>query len=100
MGDTRKGRHYVPIAARVMQAFLEGGFLLKEDVIKVQHNTKGTPENWKAERYDFHKTADARRRRGPSAPKVREIAHEYLFVFRKPEDEEDAKEHKLSRKWW
>jgi DNA modification methylase len=83
MGDTRKGRHYVPIAARVMQSFLEAGFLLKEDIIKLQHNTKGTRENWKAERYDFYK-----------------IAHEHLFVFRKPEDEADAKEHRLSRKWW
>ncbi|MBI4393335.1 MAG: class I SAM-dependent methyltransferase [Euryarchaeota archaeon] len=83
MGDTRKGRHYVPMAMRVMQAFLDAGFLLKEDVIKVQHNTKGTRENWKAERYDFYK-----------------IAHEHLFVFQKPENEEDAKEHKLSRKWW
>ncbi len=36
MGDTRRVRHYTPIALRVMQAFLDVGFILKEDIIKAQ----------------------------------------------------------------
>jgi len=36
IGDTRKHKHYVPIAFRVMQMFLEVGFILKEDIIKIQ----------------------------------------------------------------
>ena len=35
IGDTRKHKHYVPIAFRVMQTFLEVGFILKEDIIKL-----------------------------------------------------------------
>ncbi|MEM1873917.1 MAG: DNA methyltransferase, partial [Acidilobaceae archaeon] len=46
IGDTRYRRHYVPIAFRVMQQFLEAGFILKEDIIKVQWNTKKTREKW------------------------------------------------------
>ena len=40
IGDTRKGKHYVPLASHVMQRFLKVGFVLKEDIIKVQHNCK------------------------------------------------------------
>ncbi|MDW8033655.1 MAG: hypothetical protein RMI79_01695 [Nitrososphaerota archaeon] len=36
IGDTRKHKHYVPIAFRVMQKFLEAGFILREDIIKQQ----------------------------------------------------------------
>ena len=28
------------------------------------------------------------------------IAHEHLYVFRKPENEEETKKFKLSTKWW
>ncbi|MDK2913264.1 MAG: hypothetical protein PWQ79_179 [Thermococcaceae archaeon] len=70
MGDTRRHRHYVPIAFRVMKAFLEVGFILKEDIIKIQHNMRGT-EPWKARKRDFYL-----------------IAHEHLFVFRKPNKKE------------
>ena len=28
------------------------------------------------------------------------IAHEHLYVFRKPENEEEKKKFKLSTKWW
>jgi len=73
IGDTRKGRHFVPLAFNVMQRFLKAGFVLKEDIIKIQHNCKMT-ERWR--------------------PKARLgrfylIMHEHLFVFRKPKPDED-----------
>lgn len=67
MGDTRRRGHYIPIAFRAMQAFLEAGFALKEDIIKLQWNMQSTRQNW-AGKQSFYK-----------------IAHEHLFVFRKPE---------------
>ena len=49
IGDTRKGRHYVPLAFNVMGRFLKVGFVLKEDIVKVQHNCKYTARwAWKA----------------------------------------------------
>ncbi|WP_048151655.1 DNA methyltransferase [Palaeococcus ferrophilus] len=80
MGDTRRHRHYVPIAFRVMKAFLEAGFIVKEDIIKVQHHMRGT-EPWKTRKRDFYL-----------------IAHEHLFVFRKPSSEENVKRFKESMK--
>jgi len=82
IGDTRKHQHYIPVAFRVMQAFLEVGFILKEDIIKIQWNTKTTREKWKGT-YSFYK-----------------IAHEHLFIFRKPEKNEKIDKFKESIKWW
>lgn len=81
IGDTRRHKHYVPIAYRVMQAFLDEGFILKEDIIKVQHNMVGTIF-WKTRNNDFYL-----------------IAHEHLFVFRKPEKDERISKFKESIKW-
>jgi DNA modification methylase len=68
IGDTRKGKHFVPLAFYVMQRFLKVGFVLKEDIIKVQHHCEST-ERWraKAKRDKFYL-----------------IMHEHLFIFRKP----------------
>jgi DNA modification methylase len=73
IGDTRRGKHFVPLAFNVMQRFLKVGFVLKEDIIKVQHNCT-TTERWrnKALQNKFYL-----------------IMHEHLFVFRKPETVED-----------
>ncbi|MDI3546580.1 MAG: hypothetical protein PWR10_232 [Halanaerobiales bacterium] len=73
IGDTRKARHYIPLAYYIMKKFLETGFILKEDIIKVQHNCSSTPY-WerKVEKYNFYM-----------------IMHEHLFVFRKPCKGED-----------
>ena len=73
IGDTRKGKHYVPLAFHVMERFLKVGFVLKEDIIKVQHNCAFT-ERWrpKAKRDKFYL-----------------IMHEHLFVFRKAKPAED-----------
>ena len=79
IGDTRKHRHYVPISSIIMQLFLEAGFLLKEDIIKLQWKMKGTRERWRGKSYDFYK-----------------IAHEHLFVFRKTELGESQTKYKLS----
>ncbi len=80
-GDTRRHRHYVPIAFRVMKAFLEaGGFILKEDIIKVQHHMRGGTEPWKTRKRDFYL-----------------ISHEHLFVFRKPEKGERLQKFQESR---
>lgn len=65
IGDTRRRRHYVPLAFSVMQRFLKVGFILKEDVIKIQHNCS-TTRYWNAQDRDFLL-----------------IMHEHLFVFRK-----------------
>lgn len=83
IGDTRKHKHYVPIAFRVMQSFLEAGFVLKEDIIKLQWKMKGTRERWRAKNYDFYL-----------------IGHEHIFVFEKPSNEKEMKKYKFSAKWW
>lgn len=65
IGDTRRRKHYVPLAFNVMQRFLKVGFILKEDIIKLQHNCS-TTRYWNAQEKDFLL-----------------IMHEHLFVFRK-----------------
>jgi DNA modification methylase len=80
IGDTRKGKHFVPLAFNVMQRFLKVGFVLKEDIIKVQYNCT-TTERWrtKAKQAKFYL-----------------IMHEHLFVFRKPQNDEDITKIKYS----
>jgi DNA modification methylase len=83
IGDTRKHRHYIPINIGVLCKFLESGFILKEDIIKLQHKTKSTREKWRGHKYDFYK-----------------IAHEHLYVFRKPTKDERISDFKYSVRWW
>ncbi len=81
IGDTRRGRHFVPLAFNVMQRFLKVGFVLKEDIVKIQHNCAMTKRwKWKAEKDKFYL-----------------IMHEHLFVFRKPAPKEDLARLKYSR---
>lgn len=82
IGDTRKHLHYIPISARVLEIFLDAGFVLKEDIIKLQWKTKTTREKWRGKKYKFYK-----------------IAHEHLYIFRKPNEEEKLSPLKYSRKW-
>ncbi|NDK08775.1 methyltransferase domain-containing protein [Candidatus Gracilibacteria bacterium] len=67
MGDTRREKMYQPLAFKVMERFLKVGFVLKEDIIKVQHNCKATGY-WKtsSKKYNFLL-----------------IMHEHLFIFKK-----------------
>jgi DNA modification methylase len=83
IGDTRKHRHYIPISVGVLSKFLDAGFVLKEDIIKLQHKTKGGRERWSGHKYDFYK-----------------IGHEHLYIFRKPDTSEKLNDYKLSMKWW
>jgi len=80
IGDTRRHRHYVPLAFNVMSLFLKNGFILKEDIIKIQHNCQTTPK-WSSavKKYDFYL-----------------IMHEHLFVFRKPKPDENLNDFKES----
>jgi DNA modification methylase len=67
IGDTRKNKHYIPISHYVLDVFLELGFVLKEEIIKLQHNcTHSTRWNTLADKMGFYL-----------------IMHEHLFVFRK-----------------
>ena len=68
MGDTRQKGHVIPMSFEVMKIFEAVGFKTKEIIIKQQHNCKATGF-WKnnSVKYNFLL-----------------LAHEYLFVFKKP----------------
>ena len=68
IGDTRRNKHMIPLGFYVMQEFLKVGFVLKENIIKEQHNCQATGF-WYKKSIDYNFLL---------------IAHEYLFVFRKP----------------
>ena len=84
VGDTRRNKHHTPIAFRVMQAFLEAGFILKEDIVKAQWNTQ-TEGLWSRLSRDKNFLL---------------IMHEHLFVFRKPGLEEKTRPYGESMRWW
>lgn len=65
--DTRRKKMYQPLAFKVMERFLKAGFILKEDIIKVQHNCKAT---W----FWVKKSKEAN---------FLLIMHEHLFIFQK-----------------
>jgi DNA modification methylase len=68
IGDTRIKRHYVPITHYALMTLLDVGFVLKEEVVKVQHKMKTTREVWsKLKDRDFLL-----------------IYHEKLFILEKP----------------
>ncbi|MDD5770175.1 MAG: DNA methyltransferase [Candidatus Gracilibacteria bacterium] len=67
IGDTRRNKLYQPLAFKVMERFLKVGFVLKEDIIKEQHNCKATG-------FWVNKSKDAN---------FLLIMHEHLFIFKK-----------------
>jgi len=100
VGDTRRHRHHVPIAFRVMQGFLETGFILREDIMKYQWKTKATREKWAGLAkfadecwIDLNKQAKKR-----YYTDFLLLSYEHLFVFRKPKKEENVAELKSSMK--
>ncbi|MEM1618920.1 MAG: DNA methyltransferase [Desulfurococcaceae archaeon] len=97
VGDTRQNRHYVPIAFRVMQQFLDVGFILKENIIKIQWNTRVTEQRW---RKLVKSSCECWVEENCGGKDFYLIAHEHLFIFRKPEKGEDVSQYKLSTKWW
>ncbi|MEN2974996.1 MAG: DNA methyltransferase [Candidatus Caldarchaeales archaeon] len=100
VGDIRRQRHHVPVAFRTMQAFLEAGFILREDIIKYQWKTKTTREKWAG----LAKTADEcwvdieKGRRYYTDFYL--LYYEHLFIFRKPLREDDIRQYRDSMKWW
>lgn len=83
IGDTHRHKHYVPIAFRVMEAFLDAGFILREDVIKRQWHTQTMRGRWRESyKHDFLLTF-----------------HEHLFIFRKPDEGERLTKFQDSMKW-
>jgi DNA modification methylase len=82
IGDTRRHLHYMPISKKVLEAFLDVGFVLREDVIKLQWKTKMTREQWRGKQHRFYK-----------------IAHEHLYIFRKPEKGEKLSRLRYSSEW-
>ena len=68
MGDTRQKGHMISMSFDVMKIFENSGFKLKELIIKEQHNCKATGY-WKTNSVKYNFLL---------------IAHEYLFIFRKP----------------
>ncbi|MCE4613000.1 MAG: DNA methylase [Desulfurococcales archaeon] len=80
VGDTRVHRHYVPITYYVLDTLLKTGFILKEEVVKIQHRMKATRERWaKLRERDFLL-----------------IYHEKLFILRKPKNENEYKKYRHS----
>ena len=67
IGDIRKKKKVIPVGFRVMNAFLNSGFSLKEIIIKLQHECKTTPL-WEKKSLEYNFLL---------------LAHEYLFVFEK-----------------
>ena len=65
--DTRRNKLYQPLAFKVMERFLKVWFVLKEDIIKQQHNCKAT---W----FWVKKSKEAN---------FLLIMHEHLFIFKK-----------------
>jgi len=83
IGDTHKHKHYVPIASRVLEVFLQENFILREDVIKIQWHTQTMRGRWKESyNHDFLLTY-----------------HEHLLIFRKPDIDEDTSKFKDSMIW-
>jgi len=80
VGDTRIHKHYVPITHYVLQILLKAGFILKEEVVKIQHKMKTTRERWeKMRERDFLL-----------------IYHEKLYILRKPVDAGEYSKYKYS----
>lgn len=80
VGDTRIHKHYVPITHYVLQTLLKTGFILKEEVVKIQHKMKTTREVWsKMKNKDFLL-----------------IYHEKLFILRKPINKKEYRKYKYS----
>ncbi len=83
IGDTHKHKHYVPIAFRVLDVFLNERFILREDVIKEQWHTQTMRGRWRESyNHDFLLTY-----------------HEHLFIFRKLDKDEKLSKFKDSMKW-
>lgn len=66
IGDIRRNGYVLPLGMNSMQKFVDVGFVLKEIVIKEQHNCRST-DYWERRERSFLM-----------------LAHEYIFVLEKP----------------
>lgn len=80
VGDARKSKHVVPIGFQTIRVFLDEGFILKELVIKRQHNCKTT---------GFWYTRSIKHN-------FLLLAHEYLPIFEKPRASRVSEQETLS----
>ncbi len=76
IGDTHCRAHSIPLSQRLLYEFLRSGYILKESVIKIQHNCSSSHQKYSN---NFLMTM-----------------HESLYIFRKPNDGLDLKKHHLS----
>ncbi|WP_455717190.1 TRM11 family SAM-dependent methyltransferase [Anaerosporobacter sp.] len=65
IGDIRRNSYVMPLGLESMQIFVREGFILKEIIIKEQHNCRST-QFWKNKKRNFLM-----------------LAHEYIFVLEK-----------------
>ncbi len=80
VGDTRIRKHYVPLTHYILEILLDTGYILREEVIKIQHKMKTTREVWsRFRRRDFLL-----------------IYHEKLYILRKPVSEKEYKKYRYS----
>ncbi|MEM0480778.1 MAG: DNA methyltransferase [Candidatus Aenigmatarchaeota archaeon] len=79
VGDTRIKKHFVPLSHHILELFLKNGFILVEEVIKIQHKMKTTREIWEKKKVDFLL-----------------IYHEKFFIFRKPKSKSEYKDFEYS----
>jgi len=79
IGDTRRHGHVVLISVGALRLFLAAGFVVREDLVKVQHNVASERGLWGGTIRGFYK-----------------LAHERLFVFRKPEGPREVEHLELS----
>ena len=83
VGDTHRHSHYVPISHRVLDLFLLAGFVLREEVIKLQWQTE-TMRSWWRPRFKANFLL---------------TYHEHLFIFRRLGKDEEMKKFKTSMAW-
>lgn len=79
LGDSRRRRHYIPVSIYALKRILEPGFILMEEIVKIQHKIKDTQVYWERYKRDFLM-----------------IKHEKLYVMRKPVYEGEEKKYRYS----
>ncbi|MCE4614600.1 MAG: DNA methylase [Desulfurococcales archaeon] len=79
LGDSRRKRHYVPVSIYALKKILEPGFILMEEIVKIQHKIKDTQVYWERYSRDFLM-----------------IKHEKLYIMRKPVYEGEEKKYRYS----
>lgn len=67
IGDIRKNKNVIPLGFYIMNIFIQTGFILKEIIIKEQHNCKRTNYWSQNANRDFYL-----------------LAHEYIFIYSIP----------------